>query len=296
MPIKFLHVADTHIGVENYGRLDSGTGLHTRLQDFIKSLRFAFEEALKENVDLVIFAGDAYRSCDPTPTHQREFASLIRMVSAEKIPVVMVTGNHDNPVAFGKASSVDIFGTLGTVFLGGALFQLFVVHVQLRNRRQTGQGFTVAEADQTNTLGVAAQMADFVHAGAHQGALVGDQHDVLIAEHLGGAHQRAVTLVDHHADHTLGAPALGGELAQIGALAVPSLGHRQHGTARLDNGHRDHLVARAERHTSNTLRRSAHRARMDFREPNRPPIARRDEDLAVTVRNLRGDNCVVVGP
>ena len=114
MEIKFLHVADTHIGVENYGRLDAATGLHTRLQDFIKSLRFAFEEALKENVDLVIFAGDAYRSCDPTPTHQREFASLIRMLSSEHIPVVMVTGNHDSPVAFGKASSLDIFGTLAT--------------------------------------------------------------------------------------------------------------------------------------------------------------------------------------
>lgn len=114
MAIKFLHVADTHIGVENYGRLDSNTGLHTRLQDFIKCLRFAFEEALKEDVDLVIFAGDAYRSCDPTPTHQREFAALIRMLSAEKIPIVMVTGNHDSPVAFGKATSLDIFGTLGT--------------------------------------------------------------------------------------------------------------------------------------------------------------------------------------
>ncbi len=114
MSIKFLHVADTHIGVENYGRLDAGTGLHTRLQDFIKSLHFAFEEALKEEVDLVVFAGDAYRSCDPTPTHQREFASLIRMLSAREIPVVMVTGNHDSPVAYGKASSVDIFGTLGT--------------------------------------------------------------------------------------------------------------------------------------------------------------------------------------
>ena len=113
MSIKFLHVADTHVGVENYGRLDSGTGLHTRLQDFIKSLRFAFEEAIKEEVDLVIFAGDAYRSCDPTPTHQREFASLIRMLSVREIPVVMVTGNHDSPVAYGKASSVDIFGTLG---------------------------------------------------------------------------------------------------------------------------------------------------------------------------------------
>jgi len=114
MAIKFLHVADTHIGVENYGRLDSGTGLHTRLQDFIKSLRFAFEQALSEEVDLAIFAGDAYRSCDPTPTHQREFASLIRMLSARDIPVVMITGNHDSPVAFGKASSLDIFGTLGT--------------------------------------------------------------------------------------------------------------------------------------------------------------------------------------
>ncbi|MDA0746631.1 MAG: exonuclease subunit SbcD [bacterium] len=112
MEIKFLHVADTHIGIENYGRLDAATGLHTRLQDFVKSLRFAFEEALKEEVDLVIFSGDAYRSCDPTPTHQREFASLIRMLA--HIPIVMITGNHDSPVAFGKASSIDIFGTLGT--------------------------------------------------------------------------------------------------------------------------------------------------------------------------------------
>ena len=114
MSIKFLHIADTHIGVENYGRLDSGTGLHTRLQDFIKSLRFAFEEAIREEVDLVVFAGDAYRSCDPTPTHQREFASLIHMLSAREIPIVMITGNHDSPVSYGKASSVDIFGTLGT--------------------------------------------------------------------------------------------------------------------------------------------------------------------------------------
>ena len=36
--IKLLHIADTHIGVENYGRLDTSTGLHTRLQDFVKSL------------------------------------------------------------------------------------------------------------------------------------------------------------------------------------------------------------------------------------------------------------------
>ena len=113
MEVKFLHIADIHIGIENYGRLDTRTGLHTRLQDFVKCVRFAFEEALSQSVDLVIFSGDAYRSCDPTPTHQREFASLVRLLSRERVPLVMVTGNHDSPVAFGKASSIDIFGTLG---------------------------------------------------------------------------------------------------------------------------------------------------------------------------------------
>lgn len=114
LPLKFLHIADTHIGIENYGRIDPSTGLHTRLQDFVKCLRHAFQTALDEEVDAVLFAGDAYRSCDPTPTHQREFASAIRLLVEVGIPVVMVTGNHDSPVSFGKATSLDIFDTLRT--------------------------------------------------------------------------------------------------------------------------------------------------------------------------------------
>ncbi|MSS71501.1 MAG: exonuclease SbcCD subunit D [Candidatus Latescibacteria bacterium] len=114
MTLKFLHFADVHLGVENHGRFDPFTGLHTRVQDFIRCLRFAVEEAIKEKVDLAVFAGDAYRTCDPTPTHQREFAAQIKALSDEGIPVVMVTGNHDHPVSFGRASSIDIFSTLDT--------------------------------------------------------------------------------------------------------------------------------------------------------------------------------------
>ncbi len=112
MPIKFLHIADTHIGMENYGRLDPSTGLHTRVLDFVRCLRFALTTGIEEQVDLVIFSGDAYKTCAPNPTHQREFAAAIRMVAQAGIPVVMIVGNHDNPVAFGRASSIDIFGTL----------------------------------------------------------------------------------------------------------------------------------------------------------------------------------------
>lgn len=113
MPFSILHCADTHLGVETYGRTDPSSGLNTRLQDFARSLRFTFQTAIDEQVDLVVFAGDAFRTCDPTPTHLREFASAIQMLADQHIPVVMVTGNHDAPVSFGKASSIDIFRTLG---------------------------------------------------------------------------------------------------------------------------------------------------------------------------------------
>lgn len=114
MAVTFLHLADTHIGVETYGRLDPATGLNTRVRDFTNSLDAAIDTAVERNVDFVVLAGDAYKSCDPSATHQREFARCIRRLSDAGIPLVIVVGNHDAPVAFGKASSVDIFRTLAT--------------------------------------------------------------------------------------------------------------------------------------------------------------------------------------
>ena len=110
--MKLLHLADIHLGIENYGRIDPSTGLHTRLKDFIKCFSYAIDIALEEKVDLVIFAGDAYKNSNPNPTHQREFARQIYRLSEAKIPVIMINGNHDNPVSFGRATSLDIFDTL----------------------------------------------------------------------------------------------------------------------------------------------------------------------------------------
>ncbi len=110
--MKFLHLADIHLGMENYGRINPVTGLHTRLEDFIKCFSFAIDLALEERVDLVIFAGDAYKDSNPNPTHQREFAQQIYRLSKAGIPVVMINGNHDNPVSFGKATALDIFSIL----------------------------------------------------------------------------------------------------------------------------------------------------------------------------------------
>jgi len=110
--IRLLHFADLHLGVETYGRTDPQTGLSTRLLDFTRAFDFLVDHALREGVDLVVFAGDAYKTRDPTPTQQREFARRIRRLSEAGIPVFLLVGNHDLPAAAGRASSVEIFETL----------------------------------------------------------------------------------------------------------------------------------------------------------------------------------------
>ena len=67
------------------------------------------ERALEEDIDLFLFAGDAYRTADPTPTQQRAFAECLKPIAEKNIPIVMIVGNHDHPVSFGKASALDIF-------------------------------------------------------------------------------------------------------------------------------------------------------------------------------------------
>lgn len=110
--IKFLHFADLHLGVENYGRLDPATGMNTRVLDFLRALDAVVDRAIDEQVDAVLFAGDAYRTKDPNVTYQREFARRLARLIHAGIPTVLLTGNHDIPNALGRATSLDIYDAL----------------------------------------------------------------------------------------------------------------------------------------------------------------------------------------
>ncbi|MBI3763796.1 MAG: exonuclease SbcCD subunit D, partial [Chloroflexi bacterium] len=110
-PIRLLHFADLHIGMENYGRLDPDTGTSSRVRDFLDRLDEVIDYALDHDVDLVVFAGDAFKTRDPDPTQQREFARRIKRL-ADVAPTLLLVGNHDLPGMAAKATSVDIFRAL----------------------------------------------------------------------------------------------------------------------------------------------------------------------------------------
>lgn len=110
--IRFIHTADIHFGMENYGKIDPQTGIHSRLLDFKKSLDTCIQYAIDQQVDLFVFAGDAYKTAHPTPTQQKLLIDSFMKLYQAKIPTVIVVGNHDNPLSFGKANALDIFAHL----------------------------------------------------------------------------------------------------------------------------------------------------------------------------------------
>ncbi|HET8910045.1 MAG TPA: exonuclease SbcCD subunit D [Ktedonobacteraceae bacterium] len=88
MRASFLHVADTHLGYEQYG-------VKERFNDFSRAFWNIMEVALERKVDFVVIAGDLFnkRAIDAlTLIHAIE--GLKRLKEAG-IPVLAIEGNHD---------------------------------------------------------------------------------------------------------------------------------------------------------------------------------------------------------
>jgi exonuclease SbcD len=115
--MKLLHFSDAHIDMANYGRHDPVTGLPLRVLDFLKSLDTIVDAAIDEKVDMVIFAGDAYKDRSPAPTFQREWGRRIMRLSQAKISTLLLIGNHDISPATGRAHAIQEFDTLQVPFV-----------------------------------------------------------------------------------------------------------------------------------------------------------------------------------
>lgn len=172
-PIRVVHFADVHVGMENYGRLDPASGTSSRVRDFLDRLDEVVDYAIAHDGDLAVFAGDAFKSRDPEPTQQREFATRIKRL-ADAMPTLLLVGNHDMPGMAAKATSVDIFDALDVpgVMVGdkaegrvvrtkrGEVYLAWIPY-PMRNRllaREESQGKTIDELDEALRRAVAEVM------------------------------------------------------------------------------------------------------------------------------------------
>jgi len=111
--VKVLHLSDIHIGSGfSHGKVNPETGINTRLEDFVNTLRICIDRAIAEPVDLVLFGGDAFPDATPPPYVHEAFASQFRRLADAKIPAVLLVGNHDQHSQGSGGASLSIYRTL----------------------------------------------------------------------------------------------------------------------------------------------------------------------------------------
>jgi len=117
--MKIIHFADTHLGIDTIGVIDSESGMPVRVLDVVYGLDQVVKYVEECQPDLVLFAGDSYHRNTPNPTLIDLFSSrIIRM--AEIAPVVMVIGNHDMYGDRNKKTALDLFRSMNSknVYIG----------------------------------------------------------------------------------------------------------------------------------------------------------------------------------
>ncbi|HYP25719.1 MAG TPA: exonuclease SbcCD subunit D [Blastocatellia bacterium] len=86
---KFLHIADIHLGIKRYNLPD-------RTGDFFRAWKEVIERyAIGRRVDFVLIAGDLFdrRNVDPQAANHAMF--MLRRLAEQRIPVIVIEGNHD---------------------------------------------------------------------------------------------------------------------------------------------------------------------------------------------------------
>jgi exonuclease SbcD len=108
--INILHFADLHIGIDSHGFIDPESKINIRTLDILDGIDAMIDMAIEEDIDLALFAGDAFHKHSPAQSYVNEFGKRILRLR-KQCPVVLLVGNHDMPGS-DRASALEIYKTL----------------------------------------------------------------------------------------------------------------------------------------------------------------------------------------
>ncbi|MHA1820743.1 MAG: metallophosphoesterase family protein [Promethearchaeota archaeon] len=89
---KFIHAADIHLGYRQYQ-------LNERFRDFNRAFKWLLDEAVQEQVDFILIAGDFFHHGNINPETlliSYNYLSEFKQKTNGKVPVIVIEGNHDS--------------------------------------------------------------------------------------------------------------------------------------------------------------------------------------------------------
>src|SRR5690554_4326229 len=92
--MRIVHIADTHLGLSAFHKLDSETGMNLRERLLYDNFLESIDQIIAMRPDALVHAGDLFHQIKPkTRAYTTALEALHRLCEAD-IPLVVIAGNH----------------------------------------------------------------------------------------------------------------------------------------------------------------------------------------------------------
>jgi len=112
--MKILHISDTHLGYSAYRKL-TDDNINQREMDNYNSFQKIIDYAIKLKPDIVLHSGDLFDSVRPNNRAITFSIKQILRLSKNKIPFLIISGNHEQPKLIETGHIFSIFDHIENV-------------------------------------------------------------------------------------------------------------------------------------------------------------------------------------
>ena len=91
--MKLIHIADTHLGLAAFNRLDE-SGMNLREKQVYDNFLRAINDIINQKPDVLVHAGDLFDTVKPKTKAYTTVLEALERLHAAAIPLVIIAGNH----------------------------------------------------------------------------------------------------------------------------------------------------------------------------------------------------------
>ncbi|OPY47538.1 MAG: DNA double-strand break repair protein Mre11 [Methanoregulaceae archaeon PtaU1.Bin222] len=92
--MKLVHIADTHLGLSQFNRLDPESGMNLREKQIYENFLSAVEMIVAKRPDVLVHAGDLFDTVKPKTRAYTTVLEALERLHTAGIPLVVIAGNH----------------------------------------------------------------------------------------------------------------------------------------------------------------------------------------------------------
>lgn len=92
--MHLIHIADTHLGLAAFSRLDPATGMNLREKQIYDNFLAAIDIIIQKKPDALVHAGDLFDTVKPKTKAYTTVLEALGQLKQNDIPLIIIAGNH----------------------------------------------------------------------------------------------------------------------------------------------------------------------------------------------------------